>query len=268
MRGRFRRRSDARRVRRRGKPTSTGKLRTSGRGRARMSSGASFWRRGSRPFSKAESPPLRGQRLQRLKQDLEAAQIFSGPQAAEALAPFKVLAVNGPEAGKEVDFITQFGDDPTFLIFIHHLDRLAEAFILPCERFAQDRAAGGLKTLYVYLAPNKVEGERKMRAALARDAAAPAGRRLGRRRRRTRLLRVEQGSGTDDLVCPEPQGGFELRPDSALDRRLGSNLDRVGRARRRSRPDARGTRDRSTDRVHDAQQIRPVRNRHEQHDPR
>jgi hypothetical protein len=106
-------------------------------------------------------------RLQRLKQDLETAQIFSGPQAAEALAPFKVLAVNGPEAGKEVDFITQFGDDPTFLIFIHHLDRLAEAFILPCERFAQERAAGGLKTLYVYLAPDKVEGERTMRAALA-----------------------------------------------------------------------------------------------------
>ena len=114
-----------------------------------------------------EIPAPARTRLQKLKQDLEATQIFSGPQAGEALPPFKVLAVNGPEAGKEVDFISKFGDAPTFLIFIHHLDRLAEGFILPCERFAQDRAAAGLKMLYVYLAPDKLEGERKMRAALA-----------------------------------------------------------------------------------------------------
>jgi len=106
-------------------------------------------------------------RLRALQRDLEAAQVFSGPQAREPLAPFRVVAVNGPDAGKEVDFLSRFGDDPTFVVFIHHLDRLAEAFILPCERFAQDRAeAAGLRTLYVYLAPDKVEGERKMRAAL------------------------------------------------------------------------------------------------------
>ena len=119
------------------------------------------------PLLEGEIPAPARARLQQLKQDLESAQIFSGPQAGEALPPFKVLAVNGPEAGKEVDFISKFGDDPIFLIFIHHLDRLAEGFILPCERFAQDRAAAGLKTLYIYLAPDKLEGERKMRAALA-----------------------------------------------------------------------------------------------------
>jgi hypothetical protein len=91
---------------------------------------------------------------------------FSGPQPGERIEPFKVLAVNGPEAGKEVDYMSAYGDAPVLLIFLHQLDRNVAAMLRPCERFAQDRASAGLKTLIVYLAPDKIEGERRMRAVI------------------------------------------------------------------------------------------------------
>jgi hypothetical protein len=91
---------------------------------------------------------------------------FSGPQPGERIEPFKVLVVNGPEAGKEVDYLSDYGEAPVLLIFLHQLDRNVAAMLRPCERFAQDRASAGLKTLIVYLAPDKIEGERRMRAVV------------------------------------------------------------------------------------------------------
>jgi hypothetical protein len=91
---------------------------------------------------------------------------FSGVQPGESIEPFKVLAVNGADAGREVDYISRFGDSPVFLIFLHQLDRNVAAFLHPCERFAQDRASAGLKTLIVYLAADKIEAERRMRAVI------------------------------------------------------------------------------------------------------
>lgn len=91
---------------------------------------------------------------------------FSGLQPGESIEPFKVLAVNGPDAGKEVDYISRFGDASVFLIFLHQLDRNVAALLHPCERFAQDRASAGLKTLIVYLAADKIEAERRMRAVI------------------------------------------------------------------------------------------------------
>jgi hypothetical protein len=91
---------------------------------------------------------------------------FSGPQPGERIEPFKVLVVNGPEAGKEVDYLSDYGDAPVLLIFLHQLDRNVAAMLRPCERFAQERASAGLKSLIVYLAPDKIEGERRMRAVV------------------------------------------------------------------------------------------------------
>jgi hypothetical protein len=88
--------------------------------------------------------------------------LFSGPQPGEPLPAFKVLAVNGPDAGREVDFISRYGDAPILLIFAHYIDRNVYGVLWPCDRYAAERAAAGLKTLYVYLAPEKVAGERRM----------------------------------------------------------------------------------------------------------
>ncbi len=86
--------------------------------------------------------------------------LFSGPQPGEPLKPFTVLAVNGAHAGKEVDFISQFGNEPILLIFAHYIDRNVYRVLWPCDRYASEVPA--LKTLFVYLAPDRVEGERRM----------------------------------------------------------------------------------------------------------
>jgi hypothetical protein len=91
-----------------------------------------------------------------------AESVFSGPQPGETLPPFRVLAVNGPDAGKEVDYITRYGDAPILLIFAHYIDRNVYRVMWPCDRYAAERASAGLRTLYVYLAPEKVAGERRM----------------------------------------------------------------------------------------------------------
>ena len=88
--------------------------------------------------------------------------LFSGPQPGEALLPFRALAVNGPDAGREIDYISRYGDSPILLIFAHYIDRNVYRILWPCDRYAAERASAGLKTLYVYLAPEKVAGERRM----------------------------------------------------------------------------------------------------------
>src|SRR5262245_60206627 len=88
--------------------------------------------------------------------------LFSGPQPGEPLEPFKVLAVNGPDAGREVDYVSRYGDSPLLLIFAHYIDRNVYRILWPCDRYAAERASAGLKTLYVYLAHEKVAGERRM----------------------------------------------------------------------------------------------------------
>jgi len=90
--------------------------------------------------------------------------LFSGPQPGEAIPGFPLLAVNGPDAGREVDFVSRYGAAPVMLIFLHQIDRNVAALIQPCEKFAQDRVAAGLKTLYIYLTADKIEGERRMQA--------------------------------------------------------------------------------------------------------
>ncbi|MGH9673883.1 MAG: DUF1549 domain-containing protein, partial [Bryobacteraceae bacterium] len=92
------------------------------------------------------------------------AQVFSGPQPGEPLPPFKALAVNGPDAGREVDFIARYGDAPILLLFAHYMDRNVYRVWWPCERYAAEVPA--LKTLYVYLGPDRVEGERLMRGVV------------------------------------------------------------------------------------------------------
>ncbi|MYB50946.1 MAG: hypothetical protein F4X77_01920 [Acidobacteriia bacterium] len=101
---------------------------------------------------------------------------YSGPQSGEPLESFSVLAVNGPEAGTEVDFISRWGDDPILLIFLHQLDRNIAALLRPCEWFARDRAEAGLKSLIVFLHDDKIFGERRMQAvAKAMGIKIPVG---------------------------------------------------------------------------------------------
>ncbi|MBM3735487.1 MAG: DUF1289 domain-containing protein [Acidobacteria bacterium] len=89
-------------------------------------------------------------------------QIFSGPQPGEPLPPFKALAASGPDSGQEVDFIARYGDAPVLLVFLRDIDRNVYRTLWPCDRYAAGRP--DLRVLYVYLAPDRVDGERSMRA--------------------------------------------------------------------------------------------------------
>ena len=89
---------------------------------------------------------------------------FSGPQPGESIPGLPVLMVNTGDAGREIDFVAKHGNAPLLIVFLHQLDRNVAALMNPTERFAQDRAAAGLRTIWVYLAPDKVEGERRMQA--------------------------------------------------------------------------------------------------------
>ena len=88
--------------------------------------------------------------------------VYSGPQPGEALPAFEALAVNGPHSGRVHDFVTEYGNAPILLVFAHHIDRNVYGVLWPCDRYAAERSAVGLRTLFVYLAPDRVSGERRM----------------------------------------------------------------------------------------------------------
>ena len=88
--------------------------------------------------------------------------VYSGPQPGEALPDFEALAVNGPHSGRVHDFVAEYGDAPILLVFAHYIDRNVYGVLWPCDRYAAERSVAGLRTVFVYLAPDQVSGERRM----------------------------------------------------------------------------------------------------------
>lgn len=88
--------------------------------------------------------------------------VYSGPQPGEALPGFEALAVNGPHSGRVHDFVSEYGDAPILLVFAHYIDRNVYGVLWPCDRYGAERSVAGLRTLFVFLAPDRVSGERRM----------------------------------------------------------------------------------------------------------
>jgi hypothetical protein len=69
--------------------------------------------------------------------------VFSGPQLGEAVTPFEMTAVVGAEVGSSVDLVTQAGQGPQLLIFVHEKTRpafgLMNALCRFCEQTQKDR---------------------------------------------------------------------------------------------------------------------------------
>ena len=87
--------------------------------------------------------------------------VFSGPQAGEKITPFKVLQVVGPNAGKETDFISEFKEAPTVLVFMHALERSP----LPLVRAVDDYTAekkDSVRTLFIFLSEDRVASEQRL----------------------------------------------------------------------------------------------------------
>jgi hypothetical protein len=76
---------------------------------------------------------------------------FSGPQVGEKLAGFKVQAVLGEEAGKEIDLVKAAGGKPIALIFVHERTRPSVGLARLIGSYAASRKKDGLTSGVVFL---------------------------------------------------------------------------------------------------------------------
>ena len=91
--------------------------------------------------------------------------IFSGPQKGEKTPPFKVLDLNGPNQGKEIDYITAWKGAPTVLCFIHELTRPSAQLFRRLDEYGA-RNKDALKTLFVSLTEDVQKSERGLPATI------------------------------------------------------------------------------------------------------
>ena len=85
--------------------------------------------------------------------------VFSGPQAGEKLAPFKVKGVLEPDAGKDLDFVTAAKGKPVVLVFVHDVNRQSIAMTRILTTYTQSRAKDGLTTGVVWLGEDATDAE-------------------------------------------------------------------------------------------------------------
>jgi hypothetical protein len=86
--------------------------------------------------------------------------LFSGPQVGEKTTPFRVLAVTGSDAGKEID-PTAGNGVPTVLVFLHGLERSMVPLMTTIDRYGAEKKQR-LKTLFVALAEDRVAAEQRL----------------------------------------------------------------------------------------------------------
>lgn len=75
----------------------------------------------------------------------------SGPKVGEKLSSFKVLALSGPQAGKDIELVEAGAKGPTLLIFVHYFDRPAFRCLKPVDIYAGQLAEHKLTTHIIWL---------------------------------------------------------------------------------------------------------------------
>ncbi len=76
---------------------------------------------------------------------------FSGPQPGEKLAALKMKTLLGPGAGKTSDPVTQAGDKPLVIAFVHQVTRPSIGAMRTVMNYANSRAKDGLHAAVVLL---------------------------------------------------------------------------------------------------------------------
>jgi hypothetical protein len=82
---------------------------------------------------------------------------YSGPQKGERLPGFKVLHMNGPEKGREVDFVVEGKGAPILIVFVHEVTRPAGQVM---RRLDEHAAKRGLRSVIVLLPDDMNQSER------------------------------------------------------------------------------------------------------------
>ena len=102
--------------------------------------------------------------------------VFSGPQVGEKLTPFRVKGVYDDQAGREFDLISQAGDKPVFLIFVHEVTRPSIALTRVLMTYAAQHGDKGLVSGVVWLADDVTAAEQfLLRARHAMPSEVPIG---------------------------------------------------------------------------------------------
>lgn len=94
--------------------------------------------------------------------------VFSGPQPGEPATPFQVLGITGSDAGKERRLVdatsTSTNNHPVALVFIHTIERSLVPLLRVVDEYGALRT-NQLRTELVFLTPDRLEGERRIKAA-------------------------------------------------------------------------------------------------------
>ncbi|MBX3744473.1 MAG: hypothetical protein KF833_04120 [Verrucomicrobiae bacterium] len=93
-----------------------------------------------------------------------AERVYSGPQPGEAVTPFRVVEVAGPAVEAERDPVTEAEGGAVALVFVHALERSMAPLLRAIDRYGA-QAKERLRTEVVFLVPDRLEGERRVRAA-------------------------------------------------------------------------------------------------------
>lgn len=103
-------------------------------------------------------------------------EVFSGPQVGEKLPPFQVRSALGPEAGKDLDFVTAADGKPILLVFVHEVSRPSIGLTRILTTFASSKKKDGLTTGVVWLSDDPAEAEKTLeRIKHALAAETPTG---------------------------------------------------------------------------------------------
>ena len=89
--------------------------------------------------------------------------VFSGPQPGEPLPSFKVKAVFGEDAGKEINGIDQADGKPVVIVFFHELSRPAFGLTALVARYAASRSKDGLSTSWIFVTDDVTKTENFMK---------------------------------------------------------------------------------------------------------
>jgi hypothetical protein len=99
--------------------------------------------------------------------------VYSGPQPGEKLPAFIARGVFDDDAGKDIDFIGQAGQDPVVLIFLHDVNRQSISMTRVLSQYTSERTEGKITTGVILLHDDVTEAEsvlKRIRHALAPKA--------------------------------------------------------------------------------------------------
>ncbi|HUF61403.1 MAG TPA: hypothetical protein VMN36_04960 [Verrucomicrobiales bacterium] len=95
---------------------------------------------------------------------LAADPVFSGPQPGEKVTSFQVIELTGDGAGQSRDPIAEYSGAPAVLVFVHGLERSLVPLLRVVDEYGALRK-DRLSTDMIFLSPDRLEGERRVRAA-------------------------------------------------------------------------------------------------------